>query len=358
MRSASSSAAAVQNATAPRTTAAAAQGAAPLVQKPPPDPKTVADMRRPEWWYPKARLSKRTIIYHGGPTNSGKTYHALEALKRAENGVYAGPLRLLALEVHERLNDAGVYCSLFTGQERREVPFATHASSTIEMVSLQERYDVAVIDEIQLIGSSERGHSWTRALLGLDAREIHVCGALDASELVEDLAKRCGDDFVLKTYERLTPLKPLPVLKGWRDVRAGDCVVTFSRDDIHAVKRLIEEAKPGTKCCVVYGTLPPETRAEQARLFNAEGNGYDVLVASDAIGMGLNLNIGRVLFRRVLKYAGNAPSPAVASCSPVIMLPPRMPPIGTSKGRPRSVWPCGSKKTSTWRTLSAATRLR
>ena len=90
------------------------------------------------------------------PHKFGKTYHALEALKRAENGVYAGPLRLLALEVHERLNDAGVYCSLFTGQERREVPFATHASSTIEMVSLQERYDVAVIDEIQLIGSSER----------------------------------------------------------------------------------------------------------------------------------------------------------------------------------------------------------
>ena len=300
------------------STAAAMQDAtAAVVQKPPPDPKTVADMRRPEWWYPKARLSKRTIIYHGGPTNSGKTYHALEALKRAENGVYAGPLRLLALEVHERLNDAGVYCSLFTGQERREVPFATHASSTIEMVSLQERYDVAVIDEIQLIGSSERGHSWTRALLGLDAREIHVCGALDASELVEDLAKKCGDDFVLKTYERLTPLKPLPVLKGWRDVRAGDCVVTFSRDDIHAVKRLIEEAKPGTKCCVVYGTLPPETRAEQARLFNTEGNGYDVLVASDAIGMGLNLNIGRVLFRRVLKYAGNAPSEArLASVAP------------------------------------------
>ena len=65
------------------STAAAVQDAtAAVVQKPPPDPKTVADMRRPEWWYPKARLSKRTIIYHGGPTNSGKTYHALEALKR------------------------------------------------------------------------------------------------------------------------------------------------------------------------------------------------------------------------------------------------------------------------------------
>ena len=69
------------------TAAAAVQDTAAVVQKPPPDPKTVADMRRPEWWYPKARLSKRTIIYHGAPTNSGKTYHALEALKRAENGI-------------------------------------------------------------------------------------------------------------------------------------------------------------------------------------------------------------------------------------------------------------------------------
>lgn len=312
-------------AAAPQQSAVAAQppdrqSAAPqrhAVAAPPPDPASSADMRRPEWWYPKARLSKRTIIYHGGPTNSGKTYHALEALKRAENGLYAGPLRLLALEVHERLNDAGIYCSLFTGQERKEVPFATHASSTIEMTSLRERYDVAVIDEIQLIGSPERGHSWTRALLGLDAREVHVCGAMDAADLVRDLARRCGDDFELKTYERLTPLKPLPALKGWKHVKAGDCVVTFSRDDIHAVKRLIEEARPGTKCCVVYGTLPPETRAEQARLFNEPGSGYDVLVASDAIGMGLNLNIGRVLFRRVLKYGGNTPTEArLASVAP------------------------------------------
>ena len=98
------------------------------------------------------------------------------------------------------MNRAGVYCSLATGQERRDVPFATHNSCTIEMVALRPRWDVAVVDEIQLLGDAHRGHSWTRALLGLDAREIHVCGALDAAELVEKLAKRCGDDFELKTY--------------------------------------------------------------------------------------------------------------------------------------------------------------
>ena len=88
-----------------------------------------------------------------------------------------------------------------------------------------------------------------------------------------------------------------------RDVRAGDCVVTFSRDDIHAVKRLTEEV-PGTKCCVVYGTLPPDAPNKRA-CSTTEGNG----VRHDAIGMGLNLNRKR-LFRRVLKYAGNAPSEA------------------------------------------------
>ena len=78
--------------------------------------RSAADLRAPEEWYPKARLSRRRVIYHGGPTNSGKTYHALEALKRADadggGGVYAGPLRLLALEVYERMNQSGVYCSL------------------------------------------------------------------------------------------------------------------------------------------------------------------------------------------------------------------------------------------------------
>ena len=135
--------------------------------------------------------------------------------------------------------------------------------------------------------------------------EIHVCGALDAADLVESIASTTGDDFELRTYERLTPLEvEATALASWRDVKKGDCVVTFSRDDIHLVRREIESAKKGLKCCVVYGQLPPETRAHQARLFNDAGSGYDVLVASDAIGMGLNLNIGRVLFRQILKFSG------------------------------------------------------
>lgn len=170
-----------------------------------------SDLRIPHEWYPYARLMKRKIIYHGGPTNSGKTYHALQRLKAADpskgGGLYCGPLRLLALEVYESLNKAGVYTDLMTGQERREVPFSTHISCTVEMVSLNREYDVAVIDEIQMIGNAQRGYAWTRALLGLRAREIHVCGGLEAANVVESLVGSTGDEFELKKYERLSTLK-------------------------------------------------------------------------------------------------------------------------------------------------------
>eukprot|EP00980_Cylindrotheca_fusiformis_P018029 scaffold5767_cov92-Cylindrotheca_fusiformis.AAC.1 len=86
-------------------------------------------------------------------------------------------------------------------------------------------------------------------------------------------------------------------------VQPGDCVVAFSRNDIFAIKREIETST-NYKCCVIYGKLPPQTRADQARLFNDQDSGYDILVASDAIGMGLNLNIRRIIFNSVFKFNG------------------------------------------------------
>jgi hypothetical protein len=124
------------------------------------------DVREPFEWYPRTRLMRRKIIYHGGPTNSGKTYHALQRLRQADpqlgGGLYAGPLRLLALEVYEQLNRQGVYTSLLTGQEQKVVPLATHIACTLEMVNLDRDYDVAVIDEIQMISNEQRGYAWTR----------------------------------------------------------------------------------------------------------------------------------------------------------------------------------------------------
>jgi hypothetical protein len=171
----------------------------------------VSDLRIPHEWYPYARLMKRKIIYHGGPTNSGKTYHALQRLAEADpnmgGGLYCGPLRLLALEVYENLNRKGIPTDLLTGQEKRVLPYATHISSTLEMVNIQKDFDVAVIDEIQMIAHEQRGHAWTRALHGLRAREIHVCGGLEALNIVRNLVEDAGDDFELIEYKRLSKLK-------------------------------------------------------------------------------------------------------------------------------------------------------
>mmetsp|Transcript_3011 Transcript_3011/g.4587 ORF Transcript_3011/g.4587 Transcript_3011/m.4587 type:complete len:823 (+) Transcript_3011:129-2597(+) len=265
-----------------------------------------SDLRIPHEWYAPARLMRRKIIYHGGPTNSGKTYHALKRLRDADpekgGGVYCGPLRLLALEVYEQLNRQGVHCNLITGQEQRILPFKTHTSCTVEVANLNQDYDVAVIDEIQMIADSSRGYAWTRALLGLRAREIHVCGGAEAGDIVRQLAADAGDDFEMKTYSRLSELRIQEnSLRGdYSQVRPGDCIVAFSKADIFSIKREVERLT-NHKCCVVYGQLPPETRSKQARLFNEEGTGYDVLVASDAIGMGLNLNIRRIVFHTTVK---------------------------------------------------------
>lgn len=110
-----------------------------------------------------------------------KTYSALKALAASTSGIYCGPLRLLAWEVVERLRANQVKCDLITGQERDLVEDATHTSCTVEMTDLSQRYECAVIDEMQIIGDPSRGWAWTQAFLGLQSREIHLCGENFAS---------------------------------------------------------------------------------------------------------------------------------------------------------------------------------
>ena len=254
----------------------------------------LADLRYPTEWYPDARKVQRTIHLHVGPTNSGKTYHALQRLEQAESGIYAGPLRLLAHEVFTRLNAKGKACNLVTGDEQVIVQNgeedAQMYSCTVEMVALGSKFDVAVIDEIQMMAHPERGWAWTQALLGLRAKELHVCGETRSVPIIKELAAAMGDKLVIHTYERLNPLKVMSASLNGRLslLRKGDAVVVFSKVGIHAMKKAIEKAT-GRRVAIVYGALPPEIRAHQAKLFNDEDNDYDFLVASDAIGMGLNL---------------------------------------------------------------------
>jgi ATP-dependent RNA helicase SUPV3L1/SUV3 len=275
--------------------------------------KGLADLRYPSEWYPGSRSIHRTIHLHVGPTNSGKTYHALQRLEAAESGVYAGPLRLLAHEVYTRMMAKGKNCALITGEERRLPETAenmaqpTITSCTVEMVPLNTPLDVAVIDEIQMIGNAERGWAWTQALLGVQAKEVHLCGEERTVPLIKELCASVGEKLVIHKYERLSPLKVAEESLNGKigDLRKGDCIVSFSVMGIHALRQQIERAT-GRKVATVYGSLPPETRAQQARLFNDPDNEYDFLVASDAIGMGLNLAIKRVIFEASNKWDGAA----------------------------------------------------
>lgn len=268
----------------------------------------IMDVDNPFEWFPQARKLKRKFIMHVGPTNSGKTYNALKRLEQCSKGYFAGPLRLLAREVYEKFQERNIRCNLVTGEEvvvdiDEDGNRANLTSGTIEMLSLSDTYDVVVVDEIQMIGDQFRGSAWTNAILGAKAKEIHLCGEKSAVPLIEKLVKMTGDDLEINEYNRLGKLiideDPVSI----HELQKGDCIVCFSKPVILDMKAHVEK-QTGLKCAVIYGALPPETRAQEAQRFN---NGYyDIVVASDAIGMGLNLKINRVIFTTTTKFNGKA----------------------------------------------------
>lgn len=224
------------------------------------------DLTLPHTWYPIARRKKRDVMLHVGPTNSGKTFHALKRLESCSSGIYCGPLRLLAWEVAQRLNTAKVPCDLITGQERDEVDGAKHKSVTVEMADVTSDYKCAVVDEIQMVGCRSRGCSFTRALLGISADELHLCGDAASVPIIQEILKVTGDSVKVRYYERLSPLVPLNVpLGSFSNVQTGDCIVTFSRLNLYRIKRQIER-RGKHLCSVVYGSLPPDTRSRQVLL--------------------------------------------------------------------------------------------
>uniref|UniRef100_A0A671QGH4 ATP-dependent RNA helicase SUPV3L1, mitochondrial n=1 Tax=Sinocyclocheilus anshuiensis TaxID=1608454 RepID=A0A671QGH4_9TELE len=272
------------------------------------DLRKISDLRVPANWYPEARAIQRKIVFHAGPTNSGKTYHAIQRFLAAKSGVYCGPLKLLAHEIYEKSNDAGVPCDLVTGEERifvnPEGRPSGHIASTIEMCSVTTPYEVAVIDEIQMIKDPARGWAWTRALLGLCAEEIHVCGEAAAVDFVTELMYTTGEEVEVHNYKRLTPFSVSNhAVELLDNLKPGDCIVCFSKNDIYSISRQIEVR--GLECAVIYGSLPPGTKLAQAKKFNDPDDPCKILVATDAIGMGLNLSIRRIIFNSLVKPSVN-----------------------------------------------------
>ena len=250
--------------------------------------------------YILTRRMKRKIYIHLGDTNTGKTYNAVERLKTAKKGVYLSPLRILALENYDKLNNEGIVCDLMTGEEEIIKENSTHVSCTIEKVNLKQSYDIAVIDEIQMISDTQRGIAWSRAVLGLRCNEIHICGAINAKELLIKILDDCEEEYEIKEYHRNIPLIVESKNFSYNDVQEGDAIVSFSK------KRVLEIAQDysnkNIKTSIIYGDLPPEVRKMQYEQFINKEN--KVLVTTDAIGMGVNLPIRRIIFMSIRKFDG------------------------------------------------------
>jgi ATP-dependent RNA helicase SUPV3L1/SUV3 len=261
------------------------------------------------WIHSDARRLNRKIIYHMGPTNSGKTYHAIEALTKAKTGCYLAPLRLLASELYDTMNSKGSKTNLLTGEEVIEVEGATHYSSTIEMAKLNQHFDCCVIDEIQMITDSSRGWAWTRALINLNCPEIHICGDPSVLELIKKILKLTGDSIEVKEYTRMTELKVLESPLTLSKLEKNDALIVFSRRN--ALKYKSDLERLDFKVSIIYGRLSPEVRREQARKFNE--NETDIMVSTDAIAMGMNLPVKRIVFSALSKFYDSQEHPLTAS---------------------------------------------
>ena len=261
--------------------------------------------------FPLARNLKRTIQFHLGPTNSGKTHDALQALAKAASGVYLAPLRLLAMEVRDRLLEMGVPCNLITGEERQFIEGAQHTACTVEMMHPQQVVDVAIIDEIQMLQDEARGWAWTMALVGVPAKTVYVCGSEAVTQPCVRLVEAMGERYEIKRLQRKTPLLvESDSLTGERyskhrlkgKLHKGDAIIAFTRKDVLTLSARFRQW--GWGVASIYGALSPEVRRTEARRFNS--GEAEILVATDAIGMGLNLPIRRVIFSSAHKFDGQA----------------------------------------------------
>lgn len=243
----------------------------------------------------------RRFVVSVGPTNSGKTHSGMIELSQANSGVYLGPLRLLAWEAADTLEEMGASCSLLTGEERRDREGARHVASTVEMLDQSIHYDVAVIDECQMITDPERGYAWAAAIASVNADIVHLCVAPEALDLICRVLDGLDEDYEVEWHDRLVPLenmgRPVRYPNG---IKTGDAIIVFSRKSVQYY--VSDLARHGIKASMVYGALPYEVRKEEVRKF-ADGE-TDVVVATDAIGMGLNLPVRRVLFAETEKYDG------------------------------------------------------
>lgn len=233
-----------------------------------------------------------------GPTNTGKTHLAVERMLGHASGMIGLPLRLLAREIYDRIvkRRGAAAVALITGEEKIVPPRAHFFVCTVEAMPLERSVEFLAVDEIQLLADPERGHVFTQRLLHARGRfETMFLGAGTAAPLIRSLVP----DVEIVSRERLSTLSYAGSKKLTRLPRRS-AIVAFSTEQVYAIAELIRRQRGGA--AVVMGSLSPRTRNAQVELF--QSGEVDFLVATDAIGMGLNMDVDHVAFAGLRKFDG------------------------------------------------------
>jgi len=243
-------------------------------------------------------MSKNKISAILGPTNTGKTHLAIETMLSFESGMIGFPLRLLAREVYDkvlkRLNKDSV--ALITGEEKIIPSNAKYFLCTVESMPIDKRLDFVAVDEIQMCSDHERGHIFTDRLLNMRGEKLTM---FMGSNTIRNIVAKLDDDVEFINRNRLSKLS----YSGHKKISRIDrktAIIAFSAEEVYAIAELIRRQKGGAS--IVMGSLSPKTRNAQVELY--QSGDVDFLVATDAIGMGINMDLNHVYFSNLKKFDG------------------------------------------------------
>ena len=243
-------------------------------------------------------MSKNKISAILGPTNTGKTHLAIETMLSFESGMIGFPLRLLAREVYDkvlkRLNTDSV--ALITGEEKIIPSNAKYFLCTVESMPIDKRLDFVAVDEIQMCSDHERGHIFTDRLLNMRGEKLTM---FMGSNTIRNIVAKLDDDVEFINRNRLSKLS----YSGHKKISRIDrktAIIAFSAEEVYAIAELIRRQKGGAS--IVMGSLSPKTRNAQVELY--QSGDVDFLVATDAIGMGINMDLNHVYFSNLKKFDG------------------------------------------------------
>ena len=243
-------------------------------------------------------MTKNKITAVLGPTNTGKTHLAIETMLSFDTGMIGFPLRLLAREVYDKvIKNTGLdKVALITGEEKIIPPNAKYFLCTVESMPIDKQLDFVAVDEIQMCADHERGHIFTDRLLNLRGTKLTM---LMGSNTIKNIISNLDDDIEFINRNRLSKLSYTGHKKISR-IQSKTAIIAFSAEEVYAIAELIRRQKGGA--AIVMGSLSPKTRNAQVELY--QSGDVDFLVATDAIGMGINMDLDQVYFSNLKKFDG------------------------------------------------------